>query len=296
MRLIDALPIGTALDGLEIETILGQGDFGITYAAASQTAPGRVAVKEYFPHPMVTRAGDGVTMVARNPDLAEDVAFGLDRFVGEGRAVEAIRHPAVVGIREIVAANETAYLVMDFVEGSPLNWLLRDGPPLTEHDVRSLLMPLLDGLEALHAAGLRHGAIRPGNIYIDVEGRPVLLDFGQARNDLQRRVAGKVDWHTNDEGFDPIETLSEDPGAAGPWSDIYALGATLYRIVTGKLPPKASVRLGDPDGGMEAGARANAAGTYSSDLLAAIDAALTLDPAKRPRSVAALRTILGGAV
>jgi serine/threonine protein kinase len=280
-----ALPAGYQLGRYELIEILGSGGFGITYLAHDRTLNRRVAIKELLPNDIATRI-DGATVVAKTESEEKSLSWARERFVDEGRALAACDHPNVVNVYEMVEANGTAYMVTKYEEGRSLEeWLRELGRPPNESELRSILTPLLSGLETVHQAGFLHRDIKPDNIYITKNGRPLLLDFGSARQAITNRSMALTSIVTS--GYAPFEQYHED-GKQGAWSDIYALSAVMYRAITGKKPPEATRRLKD-DPCEKLSARA--AGQYSPAFLQAIDDGLVVDESKRPQSVAAWRAL-----
>jgi serine/threonine protein kinase len=282
-----ALPAGYELGRYRLKEILGSGGFGITYLAEDTTLNRRVAIKELLPNDIATRV-DGTTVVAKTQTEEESLTWARERFVGEGRALAACEHPNIVNVYEMVEANGTAYMVTKYEDGRSLEqWLRNLGRPPNETELRGILMPLLSGLEAVHKAGFLHRDIKPENIYMTQNGRPVLLDFGSARQAVSNRSMAMTSIVTS--GYAPFEQYHED-GNQGPWSDIYALGAVMYRAITGKKPPEATRRLKeDPIEKLAA----TYAGKYDAEFLRAIDKSLAVDEKKRPQSVAEWRKMLG---
>jgi serine/threonine protein kinase len=282
-----ALPAGYELGRYRFREILGSGGFGITYLAEDQTLNRRVAIKELLPNDIATRI-DGTTVVAKTQSEEESLTWARQRFVDEGRALAACDHPNVVNVYEMVEANGTAYMVTKYEDGRSLEQWLRDlGRPPNETELRSILIPLLDGLETVHQAGFLHRDIKPENIYLTKNGRPVLLDFGSARQAITNRNMAMTSIVTS--GYAPFEQYHED-GKQGAWSDIYALAAVMYRAITGKKPPEATRRLKDDPCEKLTG---RYAGQYDAEFLRAIDKGLLVDEAKRPQSVAAWRKMFG---
>ena len=288
-RIDDALRGGHRFDGYRIERAIAAGGFGITYLAHQVAFERRVAIKEYMPYALARRGDDGVSVVPGSPRDGADFAFGLERFRAEGKTLVSFEHPHIVRAYDFREANGTAYLVMQFVEGSSLLELVQRRGAVPEARLRRILIPLLDGLEQVHAAGFLHRDIKPGNIIVRPDCTPVLVDFGAARCALGRRSRHLTSIVTS--GFAPIEQYS-DHARQGPWTDIYALGATLYYAITGRMPPDAIGRAAKDD---FVAAAAAGAGRYSAPLLDAIDRALALQAADRPQSIAAFRALLGGA-
>lgn len=284
----DVLPSGTVLDGkYRIDHLIGAGGFGMTYAAHDLGLNLPVAVKEYYPAQFGMR--EGTLTVRPVTDRDRDLFDRLkDSFLREARTLAQLRHPAIVRVLSVFEGHGTAYMIMELERGKSLRgWLDGLDRPPTQAELDAIAGPLLDALEAMHAQSFLHRDIAPDNIIVRENGSPVLLDFGAARRvmaELSGALTGIVK-----QGYSPQEQYANDPRAQGPWSDIYALGATLYRCVTGRTPDEATLRmLGDP---MQPAATA-ATGTYRPAFLAAIDRAMALRPSDRPQSVAELRTLL----
>ena len=289
---IHALPIGHTFDGYRILRVLGAGGFGITYLA-EETAIGRkVAIKEYLPQGFAARAADSFSVRAVSTTAQSQFAWGLDRFRKEAATLVAFEHPNIVSVYRYFEANGTAYLVMQYVEGKPLDALLAGGATLAESEIEEVILPILDGLEQVHAAHFLHRDIKPANIYVRKDGRPVLLDFGAARQAFgteSKSITAIVS-----EGYAPFEQY-EAKGDQGPWTDIYAIGAVLYRCMTGDRPPAAPERISARLRGTAdpmAPARDAGAGRYSARVLDAADRALSAMPADRPQNIAELRALL----
>ncbi len=282
-----ALPAGYQLGKYRLTEVLGAGGFGITYLAEDSSLSRRVAIKELLPNDIATRL-DGSTVVAKTKGEEQNLEWARDRFVKEGRALAACDHPNVVNVFEMIEANGTAYMVTKFEEGRSLSaWLKEVGGAPTERELRSILMPLLSGLEKVHRAGFLHRDLKPENIYITDDGRPILLDFGSARQAVSDRTTSLTSIVTS--GYAPFEQYHED-GKQGAWTDIYAMAAVLYRAIHGAKPPEATRRLKDDPCVRLAKEHG---GKYSEDFLEAIDRALAVEADDRPQSVAEWRTMLG---
>ena len=292
--LIHALPVGHEFDGYRILRILGVGGFGVTYLAEEIRLGRKVAIKEYLPRSIAGREIASTNVRPLAAGLHEQFMWGLDRFRQEAMTLVNFEHPNIVGVHRYAEANGTAYLVMQYVEGKPLDALLAGGKMLDESEIEEVILPILAGLEQVHAANFLHRDIKPANIYIRMDGRPVLLDFGAARQAFQgqdKSVTAIVS-----EGYAPFEQY-EGRGDQGPWTDIYAIGAVLYRCIAGDRPPAATERISArlrhaPDPMRPA--REVGAGRYSARLLEAVDLALGLTRAERPQNVAELRRLLDG--
>ena len=281
-----SLPAGHRIGEYEIVRVLGAGGFGITYLAFDLHLDGPVVVKEYFPAGFAVRIGNQ-RVIASSPKNHETYAWGLGRFIEEARAVHRFRHQNVVRVHRFVEAHGTAYIVMEYVEGESLEAILESRGRLSTAEWRPWMDRLLDGLEDVHGQRYLHRDIKPGNIVVRAaDGEPVLIDFGAARVDARERTHTRV----LTPEYAPIEQHSSD-AAQGSFTDIYALAAVSYRVVTGEAPPSAPDRMLDDQ--CEPLARRLA--DTGADWLAAIDYGLALRPEDRPQTVAAWRRALGPA-
>lgn len=273
-----ALPIGTILaDEYRIDRILGAGGFGITYRAHDVKLDIDVAIKEYYPRDFASRANT-VTVGPRSRSDVDQFQWGLSQFIEEARRLARLQHPNIVRCMRYFEANNTGYFVMTFEEGRTLDKYFSKPPQQRELD--ELLKPLLDALEALHGAGIYHRDLSPDNILVRDDDTPVLIDFGASRQAMARRtqtVAAIVK-----PGYSPIEQYDRETRQQGAWSDIYALGATIYDIIAGGPPPDALSRLRND---AYVPARNAARGAYRGEFLDAIDWALQPDPDERPVTV-----------
>ncbi len=285
----NALPKGYEIEGYRIRRVLGAGGFGITYLASETAIEREVAIKEFLPIGIAMRGKDSVSVHVIRASDQDAYEYGLDRFADEARILVRFDHPNIVTVHRFFEANGTAYMVMAYEKGQSLTARLKPDKTLAEHELLNILMPLLDGLEGIHAAGFLHRDIKPANIYLRADGTPVLLDFGSARQALGERSRSLTAIVTA--GYAPHEQYSTR-GNLGTWTDIYSLGAVSYRAIAGKPPPEAVDRAtNDPYVPL---AR-SAAGRYDPALLAAIDTALAFDPEDRPQSVGEWRRMLAGA-
>jgi hypothetical protein len=280
-----ALVIGTTVGRYRIVAVLGQGAFGITYRARDLQLERDVAVKEYLPALLATRL-DGVTVSPRSTQVADDFAWGRARFLDEAKTLARLaRAPAVVQVHDYLEANGTGYMVMQLVEGETLAALCRREGRLLQAAVERLLQPLLDGLEQIHAAGVLHRDIKPDNIIVARDGSPTLIDFGASRVAIADRTQALTAVYTP--RYAAPEQMTS--GQQGPYTDIYALAATLYVCVSGTEPLSATHRV--LSGDAMPSARDIARTDHGYNLLCAIDAGLLLQPDKRPQTIAAWREV-----
>lgn len=222
--------------------VLGEGGFGITYLGWDDTLALRVAIKEFLPHVLAGRSSDGLSIQVYQGKSTQEFAYGLEQFLDEARMLARFAdHPGIAAVRDFFAANQTGYLVMNYLDGMTLQeHLTRQGPRLSIDQALALLLPVMDALQAVHASGLLHRDISPDNLFLP-NGKPTkLIDFGAARSALsQHNCSLSV---VVKPGFAPEEQY-RTRGEQGPWTDIYALGATLYCLLTGERPPPAPDRL-----------------------------------------------------
>ena len=294
-RHIHALPNGYQLHWYEIDDVLGQGGFGITYLAHDINLNQRVAIKEFLPTDLSVRT-EGNDVAPVSEDLEVDYKWGLARFIREAQTLARFKHPNIVAVNAVFQENNTAYLVMEYVEGEVFADAMRARKLKKEERLLELLHALLDGLELIHEAGYIHRDIKPDNIYLRADGTPVLLDFGSARQAFGARTETMA--VPVSPGYAPYEQYdsSADLDKQGAWTDIYALGATFYRAVTGHGPVEAIVRMHAVlDGSDRLHKVADVGrGWYTDRFLNAIDTALNFRPADRPQSVAQWRELLPG--
>jgi TPR repeat protein/serine/threonine protein kinase len=267
-----ALPPGTRLEEFVIEKVLGSGGFGITYLARDSRLGRQVVIKENLPAQFCFRDPSSLTVSPRHSqgEDAENFAYSLESFEKEAAMLASLDHPGIVKVLRSFEAHGTAYFVMPFVEGTALDDLLKQGKRFGQQELQSLLQKLLAALGYLHERGIYHRDIKPGNILImAATGEPVLIDFGAARQRLGEKSLTVIE----SAGYTPFEQL-QTRGKVGPWSDIYALGATLCKLLTGETPPKAADRvLEDPMGAL--GERPEILERYSRRLLESIDKAMS---------------------
>ncbi|MEQ1697507.1 MAG: protein kinase [Hyphomicrobiaceae bacterium] len=280
-----ALPVGTVLVGdYRIQRVLGAGGFGVTYLAEESALSRVVTLKEYFPSDFAARK-DGLEAMPRSSDSTGDFQWGRDRFIDEAKTLAKLDHPNIVRVYRYFEANNTAYMVLQFEEGlSFKSWLKGLGRAPRQKELDAIVGPLLDALEFIHKADYLHRDIAPDNIIIRKDNVPVLIDFGSARGEIaahSKTVSALVK-----PGYSPYEQYAETSRQQGPWSDLYALAATLYHAITGKRPPDSPSRIMKDE---YVPARESALGAYRAGFLKAIDKALLMNVEARPQSVAAWR-------
>ncbi len=224
-----------------IGRVLGRGGFGVTYLGVDLQLQLRVAIKEHLPHDLASRGTSSPNLTPFSDKDREDYQYGLDKFVEEARTLARFsEHSHIVSVRDFLQANNTAYLVMPYLEGMSLDMHLANrGGRLQEPEAAQILMMILDGLKAIHEASLLHRDVKPQNIFITKDGTVKLIDFGSARTDMGRhsQVLSKI----VSDGYSPFEQYITT-GREGPWTDIYAAGAVAYHMLSGQKPPMATER------------------------------------------------------
>lgn len=292
-RNIHALPNGYRLHWYEIDGILGQGGFGITYLAHDINLNQRVAIKEYLPVDVAGRIENNEIQPVSGGEQADTYQWGLNRFIKEAQTLARFKHPNIVAVNAVFQENNTAYMVMEYVEGEVFEDALREDRVKSEEHLLSILFSIMAGVEEIHSAGFIHRDIKPDNIYLRSDGTPVLLDFGSARQAFGARSETLTALVSP--GYAPYEQYDTNAtDKQGPWTDVYALGATFYRAVTGRGPKDAMARVHGILEGKERFKKSArlAAGKYSEQLLNAIDTALEFKPVDRPQTIQAWRELL----
>ena len=279
-----ALPRGYALQEYRIESTLGIGGSGLTYLATDGNLNLRVAIKEYLPGDFALR-GEDQSVRSKSESTLETFNWGRSRFLDESRTLASFRHPNIVRVMRFFEANQTAYMVMEFVAGKALNDWIQGRRPVSEQALMAFALPLIEGLEVIHRAGYLHRDIKPGNIFVREDGSPVLLDFGSARMASANTELTAI----VSPGYAPLEQYHSH-GHQGAWTDLYAIGGVLYWIVTGDKPVEAAARArNDP---MKPAIQAGDPSRYCADLLKAIDWARAPAEEARPQTAAEFRNTL----
>jgi non-specific serine/threonine protein kinase len=285
-----ALPMGTVLREWRIEEVLGVGGFGIVYKARGIYFNELVAIKEYFPSSISERDSED-TVVPIDSEAEEVHALGLKKFVEEAKLLWNLstpsRHPNIVSVRSLFEIHGTAYMVMDFEDGVSLSRMLKQGRRFNERSLWNVLQPIAQGLDRAHRVGVLHRDIKPPNILINEDNRPVLIDFGSARFDTAEATSTTVTFHTPP--YAAIEQYVKTY-PQGPWTDIYALGVVMYECVTGEKPPEVLERLHAGLGKPLAGGKWPG---YGKKFVGAIDAAMVVKPEDRPQTLGAWLAMFG---
>ena len=236
---------GTRLIGrYTIEGVLGQGGFGITYLGIDELHEKKVAIKEFFPQGIVTRNIEyqdtvTVTFVGEKDNYEK----GKERFLKEARTMAKFsKDEGIVKALDFFEINNTAYIVMEYLEGITLKQYLRENQRIAPEDLIELLVPLIESLDEIHSQGMIHRDISPDNIMVLPDGRIKLMDFGTARDYTE--FGEKSLSIVLKPGYAPPEQY-QTHGVQGPWTDIYALCATMYKCITGENPPDAIERVMD---------------------------------------------------
>ncbi|MGI9334866.1 MAG: serine/threonine-protein kinase [Gammaproteobacteria bacterium] len=331
-RNAQALKPSARVGQFEIHDILGCGAYGITYKAQDRALERPAAIKEYFPNGLAAREEDRFTLKAVSGAQCEAFEFGLKNFMLEARALARFNEPSIVRVQQYVETNGTGYLAMNYEDGRTLSYVLRRALRLNEQQARAVAVHILRGLRALHAQNFLHQDIKPGNILVRRSGPPVLLDFGAARQALERAVRGNASAHHDIEltdtiprrdgtpmlldagaarralregrtgapalmftpGYAPIEQYSSDE-ERGPWTDLYGLGATLYHCILGKSPAPAQDRVIAHGEGRPDAVKAGLdqlSSAYGYELRESIEWMLQPRPGDRPRQAQDVLNIL----
>ncbi|MBK7356555.1 serine/threonine-protein kinase [Propionivibrio sp.] len=286
-----ALPEGYQLEGYRIDRMLSRGGFSIAYMASkSDGTP--IVIKEYLPMHLAQRA-PGNQSLQVSVEGQGKFNSGMRSFLEEAKLLAHIRHPNIVAVLDFAKANNTAYIMMKYEQGHSLEEhvfrLKEHGKTIRESFLREVFVHLLSGLREVHSRKLLHLDLKPANIYLGEDRRPVLLDFGAARWGVGQSEGVLGNIYTR--GFAAPEQQGSGE-SLGPWTDIYAIGATLYACLDrGKTPQSADLRM---TGDELEPARRRWAKVYSLQLLELIDWCMQLSVRARPQSVYALQKVLNG--
>ena len=239
------LPVGTHLMGSEVPYLIGasigQGGFGVTYAAMNCASGERVAIKEYFPIYWSDRSINGKDVLAK-ANCGAVYAAGRDKFLKEAETIQALKHlKSIVNVYDFFRENNTAYIVMEYLEGETLAQLVKRKERLTVEELWKMLRPLLEDINDMHVLDVVHRDIAPDNIMVMKDGSLKLMDFGSARS-MQKNAHGMTMFMKP--GFSPAEQCLTG-GRQGPYTDVYSMAATIYYCLCGKIPAQATDRLSE---------------------------------------------------
>ena len=283
----DPLPDGTLIDYYKVHKLIGSGGFSLIYLGQEEDTHDDVAIKEYLPKRFARRTEAGkMGVIPISDEVREKYYRGLRLFYQEAKALALLRHPNIVNVRNCFLANNTAYLVMDYQPGKNLGrYIKRRKGSLSTKFLMTVFPPLLEALQVIHSAQHLHLDIKPSNIHIRPGGRPLLLDFGAVFH-LSNEGHKKAQVITP--GFSPIEQYHAS-SKVGPWTDVYAIGASMRTCIEGRPPPTATERHAKDTliPAVEAFGK-----RYPRHILSAIDRAMELDPQKRIQSALLLRKLL----
>jgi len=266
-----------------IERFLNSGGFALTYLARDSLER-MVVIKECFPESLCTRRGGIVQPRARAHE--KDYRSIVRMFTHEAHRLAKLRHPNIVGVHQVFEDNNTAYMVLDHVDGPDLLDLIQSGQNRLEpRQVKDILMRLLNAVSCIHEHSLLHRDISPDNILLDRRGNPILIDFGAARERATRASRVLSSLQVVKDGYSPQEFYITGATHA-PSGDLYALAATFYHLITGAAPPSSQLRLAavaanEPDPLKSLAGRFP---EYEPDFLMAIERALSIAPGERPQS------------
>lgn len=237
---------GTVLNARYIVgKVLGYGGFGVTYIGYDTLLKRVTAIKEYFPSNFATRSMNSRRMTIYSGDAYEQFRDGLESFISEARRLANLNHvEGIVRIYDCIRDNDTGYIIMEFLKGQTVKEILKRREKYDCKEAQKVIFPVMDALREVHRAGIIHRDIAPDNIFITEEGEVKLLDFGAARYAASSKsrslsVILKA-------GYAPEEQYRSH-GKQGPWTDIYALGATFYRMITGVRPEDSIERMVEDD-------------------------------------------------
>ena len=280
-----ALSPGYEILWYTIDRVLGQGGFGITYLAHDRNLDRAVAIKEYLPTTFAYRHED-YSVKPITGDHRENFVWGLGSFLKEAQTLARFSHPNVVRVHSVFEENNTAYMVMEYEHGNNLAALYKQQPNLDQQFFEQTFFPIFDGLKEIHKFEFIHRDIKPANIYIREDGTPVLIDFGSARQTTQQQTSEITTLVS--QGYTPLEQYSANYGDQGPWTDIYALAATIYEGIVGKKPDEslsrsACLMRAKPDLLERLDSRVYTG--FQQQFLDAVFAGLKLEPEGRPQSL-----------
>lgn len=281
-----SLPVGTRIDCYRVLKLIGSGGFSLIYLAEDEDTGGEVIIKEFMPKKFARR-GERLEVVPLDEKSADNLNRSRRLFFQEIQALAALRHPNIVEVRSFFRAHNTAYMVMEYFRGKNLATYIRQRKGgLSTRFITRVFFPILDALRMIHSRSFLHLDIKPSNIHLRSGRQPLLLDFGAVHQVAEdnKRKSGRV----VTAGYSPVEQYYHG-GYVGPWSDVYAIGASLRACIEGKTPFSAIERHAKDKLVPASEAFAD---RYPMFLLQAIDWSMELDPRQRPQHAGELLTAL----
>ncbi len=282
----DSLPAGTLIDCYRVIKLIGSGGFSLIYLAEDEDTGGEVVIKEFMPKKFAGR-DKSLKVVPLEPKAEDNLNRSRKLFFQEVAALAALRHPNVVAVRSFFRANNTAYMVMEYFRGKNLAaYIKQRRGELSTNFILRVFFPILDAMSMIHARAYLHLDIKPSNIHLRAGSEPLLLDFGAVHqfSGERRRKVGQV----VTAGYSPVEQYYQG-GYVGPWSDVYAIGASIRACIEGRTPPTAIERHAKDE---MIPAITAFGDRYPTFLLQSIDWAMELDPLQRPQNAGELLTAL----
>ena len=282
------------INNYRIKRILGEGSFGITYLAEDISLKLEVVIKEYFPNEFAMRTGDST--ITSKSKSKEDFLKGMQRFKEEAQTLAKFNHPSIVKILGYFEENDTAYFVMEYEEGIDLSeYMKQHGASFTQEEILIIMMPILEGLKEVHKLNFLHRDIKPGNILIRKNASPILIDFGASK--LALGEASKSITSMLTEGYAPLEQYSTDIKKQGPFTDLYAVAAVIYKMITGEVIPSSQTRSyailsdeGDPYKPLDSLKFKD----YDENFLQAVNRALLVNAKERPQNIEEFQNDIAG--
>ena len=281
----ESLPPDTLLGAYRLIKTIGKGGFSLIYLARLEETGDEVVIKEFMPKKIAARDRHG-HLVPVEPQYAENLHRGRQLFFQEVNALASLRHPNIVRVLDFFLANETAYLVMPNERGRNLGSYLQERRGgFSTTFLLEVFLPILDALALMHARSMLHLDVKPGNIHLRHGGEPLLLDLGAVHPMSRGRAHGG---HVNTAGFSPAEQYFRG-GRVGPWTDVYAVGASIRTCMEGRTPPPALERLQQDK---LIPATVELKNRYPDFLLQAVEWSMSMDPSRRPQDAAEFLSVL----
>ncbi|MCG6862592.1 MAG: serine/threonine protein kinase [Chromatiaceae bacterium] len=277
----NTLPAGTTIANYRIGRAIGKGGFSLIYLAVDEETGDEVVVKEFMPKKLVRRTRS-LRLTPSEEEHTERVMRGRKLFCQEARALASLHHPNIVRVRGFFLANNTAYLVMQYERGKNLGGYVNERKGgLSTSFVFQVFLPVLDALSLMHSRSILHLDVKPGNIHLRHGNDPLLLDFGAVHLLSHGRAPGG---QVITAGYSPLEQYYRG-GQIGPWTDVYAVGASIRTCIEGKTPPPAVDRHNRDT---LVPSKRKFRDRYPLFLLEAVDWAMEMEPTRRPQNASDL--------